>query len=102
MNPPRLVRIVRLSLHPDRLEAFLQLFDEASQQIRAVDGCEYLELLQDASFPNIVSTYSHWRDESALDVYRASELFRTTWSKTKSFFIAPPEAFSYHTVRTLP
>ncbi len=102
MPETELVRIVRLTLHPDQVGAFLALFDEVSPRIRATDGCEHLVLLQDASYPNIVSTYSHWRNSEALEAYRRSDFFRSTWQKTRALFIAPPTAQSYHTIRLPP
>lgn len=102
MPETELVRVVRLTLHPDHVETFLTLFDKVSPRIRATDGCEHLVLLQDATFPNIVSTHSHWRNNEALEAYRKSDFFRSTWEKTRMLFIAPPTAQSYHTIRIAP
>lgn len=99
MHKTELVRIVRLTLHPDKVETFLALFDEVSPRIRATDGCEHLILLQDAAFPNILSTYSHWRNHEALEIYRKSDFFRSTWQKTRVLFSAPPTAQSYHRIQ---
>jgi len=89
-----LIRTVRMTFRPDELDAFRTLFEEASPRIRAFPGCRRLELWKDAHAPNILSTYSHWESEAALDAYRQSELFKTTWAKTKLFFAAPPVAHS--------
>jgi len=93
-----LVRLVRLTLAPQHRERFLALFDAAAPEIRAVDGCQHLELWEDTRFANALTTYSLWRNATALDAYRTSTLFQTTWAKTKPLFAAPPQAFS-HTVR---
>lgn len=99
MHETEIVRIVRLTLHPDKVDTFLELFDEVSPRIRATDGCEHLILLQETAFPNIVSTYSRWRNEEALETYRKSDFFRSTWKKTRALFAAPPTAQSYHAIR---
>ena len=94
-----LLRLVRMTFRPEALEAFLEIFDASAPQIRAAPGCHHLELWQDARYPNIVTTFSRWHDADALDRYRHSELFKTTWAKTKPLFAAPPRAFSQHIIR---
>ncbi len=97
-----LIRIVRLTLKPEKLDDFLLMFETIKTKIRKSDGCEHLELLQDAGFPNIVATYSLWRNEEALNAYRHSALFKEVWSETKTMFAAPPFAFSSHQLQVLP
>lgn len=70
------------------------MFAEVSPLIRGFEGCEKLELWEDARFSNILSTYSHWVDADALERYRQSALFKSTWAKTKPMFAAPPTAAS--------
>jgi len=89
-----LIRTVRMTFAPEAVPDFLAMFEETSPQIRAVNGCLHLELWQDHRFPNILTTYSHWTDEAALQAYRESSLFLTTWKKTKTWFAAPPVAHS--------
>ena len=93
-----LIRTVCMTFHPDRLEEFRALFEEASAQIRAFPGCCLLELWEDVRFPNILTTFSHWENKEALANYRQSELFETTWAMTKPLFAAPPEARSQQIV----
>ncbi|MDX1418590.1 MAG: antibiotic biosynthesis monooxygenase [Rubricoccaceae bacterium] len=90
-----LIRTVRMTFRPDRLGDFLALFRASAPRIRAAPGCQHLALLEDARYPNILSTYSLWDDEAALDRYRHSELFLATWAKTKPLFAAPPAAHSH-------
>lgn len=93
------IRIVRMVFRPDAVETFLALFDRSAPQIRAFAGCSSLELWQDARYPNILTTCSHWSDAEALEHYRQSELFRNTWTQAKWLFAGPPEAFSHTIVR---
>ena len=89
-----LIRTVRMTFRPDRLDAFLTLFRGARPQIALAPGCQHLELWQDARFPNVLTTYSQWDGADALNAYRQSDLFRTTWRKTTPLFAAAPVAHS--------
>ena len=94
-----IIRIVSLSIHPDHLDDFVELFKNVEDMIRNSPGCLHLELLQDTGDQNTLLTYSHWKDEVALDRYRESDFFRTTWGKAKKFFKDKPKAMSltkYH------
>ena len=93
-----LLRTVRMTFAPDRLAAFLDLFEAARPRIAAAPGCQHLELWQDARYPNVLTTFSRWDSADALDAYRQSELFRTTWAQTKPMFAAPPVARSQRRV----
>ena len=85
-----------MTFRPDAVDAFLAMFTEVAPQIRAFDGCHHLELWEDARYPNLLTTYSHWESGDALDAYRRGDLFRTTWAETKPLFAAPPVAHSQH------
>lgn len=89
-----LIRIVRLTLKPTAVPEFMEMFEAVSPKIRSTTGCHHLELLTDASYPNIVTTYSMWEDKEALNSYRNSPLFKATWQKTRMLFAGPPVAFS--------
>ena len=89
-----IVRIVRMTFAPGKTEAFLEIFNGSKSRIRSFPGCLHLELWQDASSPEVFITYSNWEDEHALENYRHSELFKTTWAKTKVLFAAKPAAWS--------
>jgi quinol monooxygenase YgiN len=89
-----LIRIVRLTLEPARVADFLQIFQDSENQIRAMPGCRFLELWQDADQPNVYCTHSHWDSADDLNAYRRSALFGQVWPATKALFAAPPVAFS--------
>ena len=89
-----LLRIVRLTLLPERVPEFLALFRDSEVAIRQQPGCQHLELWQDADQPHIYCTYSHWHDAAALDAYRRSALFGQVWPATKRLLAAPAQAFS--------
>ena len=97
-----LIRIVRLSFKIEEVSTFLSIFEESKEFIRAFEGCNRLELLQDASDPSIFMTYSWWDNEAALEVYRHSELFKSTWARTKVLFSNKPIAFSSYSKELLP
>lgn len=89
-----LIRIVRMTFQPDKVEEFRAIFIESKEKIRAREGCEYLELWQDIHQPEVFMTHSHWQTEEDLNAYRHSELFKTTWAKTKALFADKPQVFS--------
>lgn len=74
--------------------AFEEIFRESQPKIRAFEGCGHVELWRDIDQPGTYFTHSHWNDAAALENYRHSELFRSTWAKTKVLFDAKPEAWS--------
>ena len=96
-----IVRIVKLSFKPEEVDNFLTIFNESKELIRATKGCLRLELLQQTDQPNVLSTYSWWESETDLENYRHSELFKTTWAKTKPLFNDKPQAWSFNQVAKL-
>ena len=95
-----LIRIVHMHFLPEHVATFQALFDEKSVHIRAFPGCHHLELWQRADDGNAFTTYSLWENESALDFYRDSILFRNTWSQTRQWFSAAPVAYSFYSCMT--
>lgn len=89
-----LIRIVRMTFDPTKVEDFLAIFNESKHKIRHMEGCTHLELMQDYTLSNSFSTYSVWVDENALNNYRDSELFKDVWARTKALFSEKPIAFS--------
>lgn len=89
-----ITRIVRLSFEPNKLEDFNKVFEATKLQIAAFEGCNGLQLMQDATEKNVIYTLSYWENEASLNKYRFSELFKATWSQTKILFNNKPQAFS--------
>lgn len=96
-----LIRIVKMTFKPEETSRFLELFDEIKEKIRNVEGCEYLELMEDYDDPNSYSTYSKWQDAKALAAYRNSDLFDGVWAQTKTMFAKKTIAFSLKTHTTV-
>ncbi len=96
-----LVRIVKLSLDPSKIEEFLTNFDTQKEHIRMFKGCNFLELYQDKDSPNIFFTYSYWSSTIDLENYRHSNLFKNIWAKTKPMFNGKPEAWSVDKLASL-
>lgn len=93
-----IIRIVRMSFEPSKVDQFLEVFEENNSNIRNFDGCTHLELHRDANQPNIFATYSFWEKPEDLENYRRSELFENVWFKTKALFNDKPQAFSHERV----
>ena len=87
-------RIVKLTFQEDKVEDFIQIFEKSKNKIRQFPGCQHLELWHARQPSNIFFTYSYWDSEEDLNNYRYSDLFRTTWAKTKILFAGQPEAWS--------
>ena len=96
-----LIRIVRMTFQPEKVADFLTVFEESKEKIRARTGCHRLELLRDLDLPNVFMTYSYWDDAAALNQYRDSELFKSTWAKTKVLFADKPLAYSVERLQEL-
>ena len=93
-----IVRIVKLSFEENKVKDFLILFQEIKTTIRTFDGCLKMKLLNDLHRPNVFFTYSEWESEAALNKYRFSEFFKSTWIKTKILFSDKAEAWSSNIV----
>jgi len=93
-----LIRYVRMTFQEDKVEEFLKVFESSREQIRAMHGCLYLELMRDVNQPSVFMTHSHWVSEDDLNNYRDSELFKSVWAKTKPLFADKPLAFSVESV----
>jgi quinol monooxygenase YgiN len=99
MSP--LIRIVRLPVEEDRLEAFLEAFDRSKGRIRAFEGCRRLELMRDKLNRHVVFTYSIWDSHEHLDRYLQSELFRATWRVVRPMFNGKPQAWSLEKLQSV-
>ncbi len=89
-----MIRIVKMTFEPSKVNEFLKIFNESKQLIRNMEGCNHLELLNDINATNIYFTYSYWDSENDLNNYRNSKIFEQVWTKTKKLFIEKPEAWS--------
>lgn len=89
-----LVRIVKMSFSPSKIDEFLNNFEANKNAIRNFKGCELLELYNELNNPEVYFTYSYWQSEMHLEQYRQSELFNSVWAKTKPLFNKKPEAWS--------
>lgn len=89
-----IVRIVKMIFETSETDAFQQVFERNKSKIKGFEGCEFLELYRDENNKDIFFTYSHWKDEAALENYRNSSFFKEVWSETKKLFAAKPEAWS--------
>ena len=96
------IRILKMRFQEDKIEAFLNNFEEVKQHIRNFEGNQFLELYQDKNDNRIFFTYSFWETEAHLEKYRQSELFNEVWTYTKAMFSDKPEAWSVDKVASLP
>jgi len=93
-----LIRIVKMTFQPEKVNDFITAFESRKHLIGNFEGCSGVELLRDINQPNIFFTHSKWQHEQALEKYRQSQLFQTTWDEVKKWFIDKPEAWSLEKV----
>ena len=87
-------RIVKLTFQEDKTTDFEAIFEASKSKIRHFKGCHHVELLRAKSQGNVFFTFSIWENEEALEHYRHSDLFKTTWAKTKAMFSDKPYAWT--------
>ena len=87
-----------MNFQHDKLENFKHIFLTTKDKIVGFEGCKHVELLNDINNSNIFFTYSHWESLEHLERYRQSELFKTTWAKTKVLFAEKAEAWTLKNV----
>lgn len=96
-------RIVKMSFDKSNAALFLEIFNEHREQIRAAEGCMYLELWQTKENDStLFFTHSKWENEEHLNNYRHSDIFKIVWPKTKALFNASPQAWTVNSLVTLP
>lgn len=96
------IRIVKMRFQEDKIEAFLENFEQIKEKIRGFEGNRFLELYQDKNDNRVFFTYSFWETEAHLEKYRQSELFNEVWTYTKAMFSDKPEAWSVDKIASLP
>ena len=95
---PMLIRIVKMTFLSEKVNEFITAFESRKDLIGNFEGCSGVELLRDIQQPNIFFTYSKWQNEQALEKYRQSQLFQSTWEEVKKWFNDKPEAWSLESV----
>lgn len=91
-------RIVKMQFRSDETAAFKQIYESSRHLIRAFEGCEHVELLNDTHQPEVFFTFSIWQSEAHLNTYRQSDLFKGVWSRTKALFAQKAEAWTVEVV----
>ncbi len=89
-----MIRIVKMTFQPDRVDDFLGIFHEIQGTIAGFEGCERVSLLRSTEQAHVFFTYSVWRNVADLENYRNSDFFKETWSRTKLNFAEKAEAWS--------
>lgn len=87
-----------MTFKKDHIEGFQRIFQLSKEAIKNFEGCLYVELCRDTSDENVYFTYSHWASEEALDTYRNSQFFKSTWNEIRTFFSAKAEVYSLERV----
>jgi heme-degrading monooxygenase HmoA len=83
-----------MSFVPALENEFIEVFNKYKDQIVHFPGCRSLKLLKENGNECVYFTFSVWANESNLEAYRKSELFKEVWSQTRSRFADKPMAWS--------
>jgi quinol monooxygenase YgiN len=89
-----LTRVVKMEFNDSYIADFKLLFNDLKTKIIKFEGCINVELLQDEGKPNIFFTISVWQNIQALESYRNSDFFISTWKSVKINFSSKAEAWS--------
>lgn len=89
-----ITRLVRLSIRPEETDRFLDEFRRSEALIRSFEGCSELRLYRESGENGVFFTWSRWSNVAALEVYRNSALFLSTWSRVKPLFSEPAQAWT--------
>jgi quinol monooxygenase YgiN len=93
-----ITRIVMLNFQPDRVDEFLEIFNQNKQVLAKSDGCIRLEIFKSTGHTDTYVTISNWQSEEHLEMYRQSELFKEIWSKVKPFFNNKAQVWTLNTL----
>lgn len=89
-----IIRIVKMTFQEGNISEFINIYEVSKDKIKGMNGCIYLELLQDIHSENVFFTYSHWETEYDLNNYKKSNTFAAIWPKTKLLFSEEAVAWS--------
>ena len=93
-----ITRIVKLHFQEEKVDDFLDLFDQVVTKVNAFPGCQKMHMLRDINNQSIFITHSLWDSEEDLNKYRDSELFQSIWPTIKPWFAEKPQAWSLDNV----
>ena len=87
-----ILRIVRMSFSPDKIQDFIKFSMKAKPQLK--EGRLFKrEIICGLRIFQCVLHKSKWISPEALEKYRQSDLFKSTWARTKVLFNESASAF---------
>ncbi len=93
-----LIRIVKLKIKQQNLEAFLAAYKSRNPVENKINGCVSVKLTKVTTNSDLAyhefCTISEWKSEIDLENYRNSPYFKETWTNLKPFFAQKAEAWS--------
>lgn len=84
-----------MTFKKERSDEFLEFFETVKEKIRDFKGCRHIAMMKDEKMENVFAFYSIWDNKENLEDYRKSPFYRKIWTQTKSYFDAPPSAWSF-------
>ena len=81
-----ITRLVKITLRPDEVNNFLEIFKEVKETIASFDGCHHVELLQDLHAPYIFSLTASGKTSIILINTASLHFLRILGNVLKCFF----------------
>jgi (4S)-4-hydroxy-5-phosphonooxypentane-2,3-dione isomerase len=87
-------RYVIMKFKAEEKDNFLSIFESKKKLIASFEGCTFLELRHSKKNRNWLMTFSIWKNENFLELYRHSKIFEEVWSNVKPLFCEKAEALT--------
>lgn len=76
------------------LADFQQLMLTLNNEIRCVDGCKHLEVLNDKADNLTIFSMAIWESEKAIDKYKKTDLYKTVWKQLNEYIAGEPHIWT--------
>lgn len=78
------VRLVALRVQTDRQAELAAVLAESYPRVRAVSGCQGIQILQDVTDSLRYVSWSLWDTVEALEAYRAGPVYAEVWPRIRA------------------
>ena len=87
-----------MELADAKAESFAAIFESRNPASIKAAGCHEVKLYKDKENEHCIFTISIWESEEALNTYRDSSFFKTTWSMVKPMLSKKAQVWSLESV----
>ena len=83
---------VLVNLKANQKEAFVEILEAESCEVRKRNGCRLFQVFEDVATPNRLLLYEEWQDKASFDAYRHSAEFQTMGKELFPMMVSSPES----------